>query len=115
MSQQIKLKVGGFGYAGQAGEGPEFLAYTSGSEADAVWFRVDGTNAALSKLTGFTMMFGDYAGKAYLSSGDRSRLRDLSVSTSEQDVRGAGMGNYVLWLDDDGNGAAPRRTGGGRR
>jgi len=93
----IKLQVGGFSYTGgKAGTGGDvFSAATSGAESEAVWYRKQGFGAAMAKLG--VDLFGDAVGKAFLDRGQLSSLQSVGVVTSESEVRGAGMGNYVLW------------------
>jgi hypothetical protein len=96
---QIKLKVAGIGYtsdpAGTGGE--QYSADESGAEGDAVWYRIQGNKAKLAKLTGLKLL-GDHVGKAYLAAEHRDSLRNASVKIDENEVRGAGMSDYVLWL-----------------
>src|SRR5262245_20655011 len=95
---KIKLKIAGFGYSGDSAGtgGDQYEADAHGFEQDAIWYRIPGNLAKISELTGWNV-FGDYVGKAYLGSSERSALANLGVEIEERSVRGAGAGNYVLW------------------
>ena len=97
---QIQLQVAGIGYDGApAGTGGTILSATeSGSEADKVYYKVPsggGVAGAIKEL------FFEQIHEAYLDANERSTLDNQGVIyRSEEDVRTAGMSQYVLWKVD---------------
>ena len=95
---QLKLQVAGVGYDGApAGTGGEtFLANEDGAQGDKVFYKISsggGISGAVKEL-----LF-EKVHAAYLGAQDRSSLDNLSVLySSEDEVKRAGMSNYVLWL-----------------
>jgi hypothetical protein len=94
MSDTITCYVAGVTYtnnpAGTGGQ--EFKVNASGSRTDEIWYQVDRSIVREA-------IVGEDIRRGYLDAQGRSSLNQLSVTyKTREDVAGAGMGHYILWM-----------------
>jgi hypothetical protein len=96
MGDTVTLRVAGINNlnnpAGSGGD--EFRATINGAESDKIWYQVD-------RAVAYEAIFGEDVRAAYLGSQERSQLAEMGVVFKTRDeVAGAGMGHYILWLKE---------------